>query len=305
MKKIYLLGSLALLMGLVSCHKDDYNYQQSAVTSALNIITELDGSNPIVTQGDYQFDYKFNSTTQLGTISTNSLIIDNTKHDFTTIEQNYKSNGYNLYFVNPQSANGNLSNSTFFITPQYYYPALFVEGMALNENPYNLQPYVIAAQYTLDNKYLVRTFQPNTLFYGKTITSYPGTDGNTVTYEPGAGENEQPMVYQLSLNIKDNKADVVIYNAKFAPPMPGLAEIYLKDLDVDFTGCNVKVTGSNIIPLAPEGEDGELSEYPGFPFNNFELVTQGGDLTKCIISYTVATRFKGYFEGSYVVEMKF
>ena len=305
MKQIYLFGGLALMMGLTACNHDDYNYQASGQSSAINIITNLEDQSTIVSQGTYNFSYKISSDNQVGSVSTSNLIIDNSTYSFETVETPYQNGGYyNLfYFSNPQSSSNNLSDDTFYITPYYYYPKQFMEDTYFN-NPYPLQAYYMIAQYTLDNKYKVKTFQPNTLFYGKTTTSYPGANGMEY-FTPGSGENEKEMVYLLSIDIKTMKANVIIYNAKFAPPSPTLTQVHLKDLDVDFSNEMVRVTGENIIPLVPEGTTGEMTEYTSFPFNNFELKTTNNSLTKCKITYTVATRFNGMFTGSYVAETKF
>lgn len=302
MKKIYLLGIVALAIALPSCNSkdDDYSYTSSNKVTAVNIITSIEDETTVVSEGNYQFQYKFNSSDQVGSVSSSSIVVNNNSYGFETVETSYKSTGYDFYLYHPQSTTNNLTEDVFYITQLFYYPSMFMEPPF--SNPYNIPQYMLIAQYTLDNKYNVKTFQKNTVFLGETVTRYPDGQGGTATFSPGQSSDEKPMVYQLSLDIEKNKADIIIYNAKFAPPSPLLSQVFIQGLDVDFTGGMVRVKGENIVPKVPEG--GELTPYERFMFNSIELMTTNSSLTECEIAYTVASVFKGNFTGSYIVDTK-
>lgn len=159
---------------------------------------------------------------------------------------------------------------------------LFIPG---NSNHYAV------IQYTLNNTWKVRTFWPDVTFRGSTVTSYPGM---TEPYE------NTEMSYRVIMKLKDNlptdKADVIFYNAKFAPPAPEVT-VVLKDLDLKFTDKGYTIAGNNIIPQMYM--DQVLADNPKYKFNAFNL-SVSGDLTGANIEYTVADVFHGSFTGRYI-----
>ncbi len=147
-------------------------------------------------------------------------------------------------------------------------------------------------QYTLNDRWNVRTFWPDATFRGSTVTSYPGmtdaysTDG--ISYR---------VVMQLRDGAISDKADVIFYNAKFAPNAPEIT-VVLKNLDLQFTENGYTVSGVDAIPYMVEA--GALQETPRFKFNRFDMDVTG-DLTTAVIGYQVADVYTGSFTGVSVV----
>lgn len=298
------MGSVSIVMVMTSCQKDgEFHSSYSFGVPTINIVTSLADGTSEASQGGYNFDMVNANGEISGAINTSKLIINGKNVDLRTTEIPVKADYYNYWFENltgTVTGYQNLTNGNFHVTVQYNTPSsLKIEP---SEGLQQLPQTIIVGQYLIGDQYKVATFQQNTFFSGVTVTQYPNGSGGMDTFTPSQGENDKPMVYQLSLDLEKNQADVIIYNAKFAPPSPSLTEVHIKGLNLDFTGGVVKVSGENIIPLVPEGEgeERELQEYDKFPFNNFELITTNDNLTNCAISYTVASVFKGQFNGSYL-----
>lgn len=103
-------------------------------------------------------------------------------------------------------------------------------------------------------------------------------------------------LYAVAIDPNTNKAEVGLYNAKFAEPMPQLT-MYLRGLNVEYTAEGYKIYASEegVVPLV--GND--LIPYPDYIFNNFELVCEGEKLTDINVNFQVAGKFNGRFNGSF------
>lgn len=155
--------------------------------------------------------------------------------------------------------------------------------------PGNSMHYLVM-QYDLGQRKVI-TFWPDMTFRGTTITNY------------GAGEpyNSTEMSYRIVMHISadnaiEDKADVIFYNAKFAPSAPELKAIVLKNLDLKFDATGYKISGTSIIPEALM--DGNLIENNLFPFENFVFICSG-DLTGATASYKVNAKIPNKPEATY------
>lgn len=298
MKQIYtVLASVACIASLTSCLKDGKEeYTRSFPTKPINIITNLeDGSTTVSTGGTYQFDLNYTELT--GTISTSNLIVNNNSWNFSTPSSRFLSYNYsNALFFNPGGYINNntdlpILNSTFLGTPYFYVNTNYAGDYTYVPN----YGYIIAASYMIGDKYLVRTFQEDTFFSGETVTSYP-YQGETVTAKP------EGITYRIHLDLENNKAVFIIYNAKFSgvPAEPVKEVIIVEGLDVEYSKDGIVITGENLVPEI--GEANATTPYPSYIFNSIRFETTDDLLTECKISYKVAGIYNGEFTGKYILE---
>lgn len=290
MKKTLLIGSVALVVAMSSCLKDGgYTNTTQASTEALNIITSTADGTTTVSPTTYNYNFKDDSGTLTGAITTSSFVLNGSAVTLNIPETSYKTEPKYFLFNNPEGT----------VTGFGTYP---INGAVIKLSPFANTPETFGisapfrinlatvAQYAVATDYTIKTFPLNAIFYGETTTYYPSSDGMS-SFKPGTEEGAGPMVYQLLLNIETNTAQVLIHNAKFAPPAPALGTVFLNNLSVEFSSAGVKVSGENVVPSVPEGEG--FTDYPAFTFNKFALETTSADLTQCSINYTVATVFRG------------
>lgn len=289
MKKIYLLGGLALALGLSACSESKSTYTQTYGTTTLNIITDLNDGSTVASKGDYEFNLfiDMGNDTHTGTVSTTNLILNNSSVAFTTVDQTYSTNLYDAYFTNVKAQNQNLTDATFLLTPFFYIPSMFNVDASFT-TPRN----IILAQYTINDAYRVRTFQEKTFFKGTTQTHYQmGPEPENFTTED--------IYYMLTIDIEKNTASISMFNAKFSSSEkePLKKQIDVDGLTVEYGDGVITVKGEDIVPNLVEA--GESTPYPGFIFNNIEFKTTGEDLTGCEINFLVAGMFNGSFSGIY------
>ena len=295
-KKTLIIPALALLLGAAGCKNDD---QPTATTSysipAINLITPLDGETaPYASQGSYKFSYDLYAQTV--TVEGSNLMIDNTAQTFTAGPVRYSGNADEIRYTAPSgtvfpSSPWEVRDFGFLITDRVYRAATQFPGITGSAT----QTPRLVMNYRLDEKYKVATFASETTYKGETTTSYPAGDG-TETFQT------KDITYRVVIDIKEKKADVVLYDAQFAPKAPKLTAIGLKGLDVTYSDGAYTVSGSEIIPLVPEGSGTSTTPYPSFVFNSFSLTTTGADLTAVKADFQVAGRFKGSFAGSCIQE---
>lgn len=310
MKKTFILGSAGLLMfGLASCEKEKEATTSITISlDAYNLVTESasQGGEPFVAKCRYYFGLEMPQNNI--TIGASSLLLPggstssfSTKPlPFTVSTVEVDGTGREKISFAAQSASGSgqsIENLTGMLTqavnfPPFYNDEDYVPGYDWMY-PINSLHYAYV-QYVLGGDRLVRTFWPDATYTGTTVTEYPGMD---------AAFNSNTIQYRIILQEKDNaltgKADVVFYDAQFAPAAPAIKVILIKDLDVNFTNAGYVVSGIDKIPYIVE--DGEWQEIPRFIFNAFEA-TVNGDLTDVQMNFKVAGVYNGIFSGSCVVK---
>ncbi|MCH5222645.1 MAG: hypothetical protein J1E82_01265 [Muribaculaceae bacterium] len=301
----YSTFALISAIGITSCTTDGYQeYKRNFEASPINIITNLETGETTTSKGG-TYGFELNITKFVGTITTDKLIINNNSWNFATEESSFLSVDTNdALFFNPKAnVNGNstlpIKNSIFLGTPYFYFSTNYA-GDYTYRPPYG---YVVAASYEIDDTYLVRTFQEDTFYLGTTITTYPSSDGGTVTAEIKADDNtNNPMVYRIHLDLEKKTAALIIYNGKFsAVPAEPTKEVIIADgLNVEFTKDGVRVYGENIVPEV--GEAGATTPNPRYVFNEIDFTTTNEILTECRLTYKVAGIYTGDFTGKYVLE---
>lgn len=300
-KNLLLVGmALAAVPFLTGCNGEDSFSQTIPVnTTPINIITDLNTGTTNASMGGYLFNLVVTNEGQTGTISAKAEVNKDTPLTFTTEEKSYSTNGYYAHFQNVTSNTVNIKNSDFLLTPFYYRP----ENFKINSTFPDYR-YVVVSSYYIGDSYHIRTFQPETFYYGTTNTSYPYM-GQQQTY------STDDIYYQLSIDTeKFNTATLYIFNAKFSDsPEPRKEMIKLENLSVAYSENGISVTGENITPLVLEGNN--LTPNDSFIFQDIRFDTTKGDLTDCNINFTVNASmsvngmtvsydYLGSFNGSYV-----
>lgn len=299
MKKTLLLSLATGLFIFSACDNKPEKNTMSVKIPTYNLVTSIDSSTePEVVAAIYNYDLDLMEST----VAVSSVL--NSDISFTTKEVPFKA--YYLQsdnvlhevikideFLAGSTNKGESLNSfnceltTLANIPPYI--------MGLPEAFYPTGKYTILS-YNVGSKYNVRTFWSDVTFSGNTNTSYVDQNGDNQSYL------NKDILYRVVMNIKDKKATVILYNAKFAENMPqSISNIVLKDLPLKFSNYGYSIEGENIIPEIYEG--GEATPNTRFVFNKFEL-SCAGNLVSSNIYFEVAGGFKGSFTGDYVKILK-
>ena len=302
MKNKILFGGVMMLF-LTGCNTNDFESIQKFNSNALNIISSVENGATVVTTGTYTYD--LNVGKQEGTVSTSNLIFNNATVSFTTEAMNYASSGPDAVFTNINATTSGVLTlpltGNILTTSRYYLPASFGISSPYNPAYGNTLPLVTVGVYNLGNSYVVKTFQPNTFWVGKTTTTYPFM-GVTETYE--TEDILYGLILKLDKEANDNKADILMYNAKFSnvPQEPIKALIMLKDLPVSFDNGRISISATDVIPEIAEGT--QSTPYPTYVFNTLTFNTTNEELSTATFNYQVAGMYNGTFSGKYVITPK-
>lgn len=302
MKKIALLACGALIMGVTSCNKESEPINTQTITIETYSLVSKSGSAPVVAPTTYKYYSNLTAmTTQISTedLSTGTGVLK-FQTDMIPFIYGYnisidKEKGHPFRFMKAADAGGTP-------TPVTKLRCDLTECTNANnktligslENQLKANPLLVPAnkgysfmQYTL-GEYDVKTFWPDMLYTGSTMTQYPG-DGSPY-------ENEN-ITYRVKMNLSkaDNyTADVFFYNAKFAEKAPAV-NFVLKDLPLKFSLMGFEISAENVDPvMVPEN-----TPNTRFRFDSFKLLsTPGMDGMTC--RYKVAGIYEGEASGMFL-----
>lgn len=293
------------VFAMSSCSKDsesNNSYTSTTPISAYNLYVASDGSGSSSTGlALYDFTMTFPAYT-IQVSADNMAVPGGVSSSFATVPMNLKSSMVTVEETgreiisfssdNASESSTRIRNLKGSLTQAAYFPPeVTVPGYKLLL-PGNTKHYVLM-QYNLNDNWDVRTFWPDVTFKGSTVTTYPGM---------GEAFFNSGISYRVVMQLKDkaitDKADVIFYNAKFAPKAPEIT-VVLKNLDLEFNERGYTIKGHDVIPYMLEA--GELQETPRFKFNSFDLRV-AGDLTSAVIDYRVADIYSGSFTGISVVK---
>lgn len=298
MKKIYLF--LLAGIALTSCSKSDSSYTQSSSYTTTNLVTSIETGESFAQSAYYNFF--FNVGEGISQASVSNLSINNSSYSFTTFDTNYTTyyvtggSGFMTLIKSPEatvtagSHSYPLESSDITISTLNYWN-ISLPGAS---GPVYSTPAVLW-QYNIGNLYNVKTFAADAVYQGNTETSYPNASGGTDTFK------SETMTYRFRIDLEENKADMIIYKARFAESMPiELASIVVEGLDVEWKEGTYAITGTDLIPVIYEGTT--PTPYPNYVFNSVYFEPTNSTLTQGKLTYKVAGRFNGSFEGSYIFE---
>ena len=308
MKKILLVGLLPAMVSVTSCNNnDDWEESFAFPTKTINIVTDLSSGETSASWGSYQVDLTYGPNK--GKISSSDLVVGAGNNSLAMAESEFSPNvNYNLgfaYFKNTSAkvsgvSTFNVTNDVFLTTPLYWFttdacaqytysPVMLNAGNGKT----TVQPAMIA-KFQLGNEYLVRTYQQDTFFDGESKITYT-IQGETET------NITKTIGYRLHIENDLKSAALILYNAKFSnnPNEPDGKIIIVPDLDIEYSGDGIKVTGTEVVPLLIEA--GGTTPYDRYTFNTLEFKTDKEMLTTCTIRYTLMKgAFTGSFEGGYI-----
>lgn len=313
MNKILTAASAAgaAMLVFASCNNDSKgnSYVTTTTIPAYNLFIPINGTDePFVGSASYAFTVTYPEAT-IGVTTNNMAYPGGTTANFSTVPMTIAAKNALvndrqreiIYFGTENASQSGMDVSNFkgMLTQAVFPP------YTSNESKVEIPGYTwmipgqtthyAFMQYRIGGYWYVRTFWPDLTYRGQTVTSYP--------QDPGTPFASTTIAYRVVMKMKDNsitdKADVIFYNAKFAPQAPEIT-VVLKDLDLTFTADGYTVSGTNLVPSVLEA--GALQENPRYKFDNFRAVVNGQQLTGISISYRVAGVYTGSFTGSCVVE---
>lgn len=293
MKKI--LISMFALLSLVatSCNDNKEGWDENTVnvqTSSPAILIPVTGNEEPVFVQDYALRYSqslADGKVSVKSISTLSLP-DGTSFSFespaTTVSGTQLTN-----IIEPlpfTGADGRTVRLRARLTQQYYnYNRSSGRVESLSQFPISL------AVLNIGTNYMLKTIQEVNTFAGKTTTLI--NDANPYT--------TPDIVYELTLDIVNRKASVVLYNAKFAEAMPNIRIMRIRNLTLRADrSSGYVVEGENLVPEVLEGSEWVPNQR--FAFNNFSLTPTNDNLSMASIKYRVANVYTGSCIGSYIVQ---
>lgn len=300
-KKFLLFASVGVLF--TSCLGDDdpEEFFTNMGLKSANLVIPTNG-DPAFAVADVKYDFTLEHTNSTAVVSTDGLALSlQSKLSFESdpvkfVAGNYVEGQTYRFAIDKinSKVNGmydgdyNVTDLNCLLTTAYYSPA----GM----NSQSSAPLgtMLVMNYEIGDKYTVKTFPISAFYSGDTTSEYTDrATGEAKTYTSNSA------LYGVNIDVADATADIVIYNAHFAEPMPMLT-MMLKDLKVEYTSRGYYIKGENIVPLVMM--DGEYLEVPNYAFNNFVVSCVEGDLTTASIEFMVAGMYKGSFTGSYIVK---
>lgn len=307
MKKILVISALASLL-FTSCLKDSVDERTSVYQTVNLVIPADDNEPPTVAQGSYTVKSDMINGTM--TISGTDLNIGGVTTSFTSDVMSFKTytamQGSINVFSNGSGklAQWPVTGINGAISSLFYYPAKPVALPGIDFIGADVFGPMVVLQYKVSDKYEVKTFNRDMIFYGNTDTRYSFRGEVMPTY------STSDIMYRLVFHKDFKKADLVLYNAKFAAEQPfAIAAMVLKDLDVEFTHRGYVVKGKDIEPKVPEADEDNIgyTTYDSYTFKSILIQTTTEDLTGISMDYTVENPmdptgdYRGQFSGSYVL----
>lgn len=294
-KKIFLFASIALMFA--SCENNDGDSQMSLRTEhrvAFHVSPEDKTKSPFfVYNVAMVFNHEYVNSTVTVSCSDLNLGVGESlsfKSEPVKFKDVASMEGFASLFEVPHISvlNNGLYNKDYDIddmsclhTDICYYP----------KSEYSKSPIssLVMMDFEVGEKYELTSF-PLLAFYSGTTQSSYSMGGSSQSFY-----NDAP-VYGVKINPSNSTADIVLYNAKFAEPMPELS-MTLKGLSLVATedGYIISAPADGIIPLVGVDE----VPYPDYVFNKFVLTCQDDDLVEARISFQVAHMFNGEFIGRY------
>lgn len=309
MKKISLFCVAVASLLLSSCVDiDEQKATYSTKIPTLSFVSGV-GETPVISPTVY--GYEFDLVKGNMTLSAEVVVNANNKITFNT-----EANPMKVYYAN---VDGNMheiiessaekaattteqqpvSNlkcelTSLAIQPPYYdglpaptYPLCILNGMQMAK--YTRMSYQVGDNIT------VRTLWYDQTFAGATITNYKDKDGNALSYK------DQGARYRMILDLKTNKATVIIYGAKFAEAMPQINAIVLKDLALSFDNSGFEIKGENIVPQVLEGTT--TTPNPRYTLTEFSFSSRG-DFSHGDCDFKLAGGFECSFSGDCFVKIE-
>ncbi len=274
-------------LALASCSGGDAPAEEYYTLETSALITDTQTTDPSSTS-PINLNCKYNLSERTVTLDVTKLDFNNHEYAFLFPDVKYMQlnygNGSVVTFASSgvQETGGTASSGRMEAKITTVYDISIVTGNYLD---LVRQPLVTL---NVDDRYKVQTFNADAVYPGTTATWYVANN-QRVEY------TDQNVVYMVSMDLKHNKAYVLIQNGKFAEKMPAISLMKLEDLDIEYVHGGYIIKGTNIVPQVAEGNS--FTANPSYTFDTFALRTMSEDLTTVAIDFKVAGRFNGSFSG--------
>ncbi len=299
MKKVLLLSAALGMMLFTACHHSESTSTSKYNFITYNFVTSLaDGTSEIVPS---VYTYDLDLIAQTMTMSTN-FSADNTNLNVLSEQIPFEGFYYNLdgslyeilSFKKLGLSSASNANAVTNLKGEFTLLANYPPEISGLPDVYLPNGRYILMSYDYGNKYNVRTMWTDMTFTGSTTTSFSAM-GATQSY------TTKDAKYRVILNIKEKKATVIIYDAKFAEQMPSITNIVLKDLPLTLNSYGYTISGTNVVPEVYESGTGVPNNK--YTFDEFEFSSEG-NLTQGTCRYKVAGAMNGYFSGTYLTALE-
>lgn len=311
-KNVLALCAATTLLSFTACNSDDAPALENRFSyDVYNLFSPMaPGMASFASESTYQFHLVAEPKMDM-TTNCEDLTFDNSSHSLTIPTVKFEvlqfADGQYITFESSKGSingqNGVVRDFKCVLSELYYK----IPGRIPTVNGVGSYHNAVIAQYKIGNIYEVATFPSDATYRGVTSTSFE-YQGHNQVYKTKAGS------YRVVMNLTTMKADVVLYNVKFAEQSPALV-LVLKDLDINLENNAYSITGANLNPNQVEGN--ALTVNDSFPFESFRLRTVSEDLATVSIEYTVRNKiaedkigngekvyYYGSFTGSYVNDPK-
>lgn len=293
-----IIAAIAIISVLASCDDKNNDGPQSVITqqyTSLCLFSPEDGGKSYI--GDAEYKVAYNQTTGNATLDAN--LSSGFTIDMLTIPSTpYNTSGEGIdQVISFSSKDGNYSAENGSHTVSDFNALATRSFNTASDVPlYGRLDAMSARIYfssIVNGLFSIKSFYADAVYCGQTITNfqYNGAD-NSFTSKEGS--------YRVVINSREMKADVILYNIKFAEQAPSLI-LRLKGLNLTLQNGFYTISGTDIVPEQVEGSGYTPNE--SFPFEKFTLTTSSDMLDAVSIEYQVLNAhanliYKGSFRGS-------
>lgn len=301
-KSLFVLPLLA--MGMASCNLDpdpSSNYITGQF-SCTNLVIPADG-DAYATPADYTMTFYY--TEGQVQLSATDLTFNGIKGNFVSskmnaVTQSYLSEDKNFGFDVTSFSGGSATSGNLSIKNLKGFSSSYLNVVTENEmiKDYPFQAFTpLVISYNVNDDIIVKTFLSDAI--------YNGTTSVRSAMSPDAYVDSNTK-YRVIFSADLQKADVLIYNAKFAEMMPTLPFFLVKGLKVEYNKTGYIISnpeGQSIIPQTLDG--GTWIDNPNREISKFEFINSSDDLTSANCYFTVKVgqadftcEFNGYYTRS-------
>lgn len=293
------LFSASILMSSCNLGNDNEDNYQTGTYTCANLVIPANGES-FATKASYNMTYYFLSGT--AALSTSNLSLGYSTVSFMSSQMPCETRLYNVdgKTKDVTTFSGGMANDNGVVIQNIKGFTSSIVNLVDDNLPLMPGfPFIgripLVVTYTANYDYTVKTFMPDAVYTGTTTIMTQGSEN--------APFNNSGILYRVAFSEDLKKANVFVYNGRFAENMPVTMNFMLKDLEVEYTRNGYIISGKDLIPMIPEGND--YTDYgQAYVFNNFELINSSEDLTVSTVMYTVQigkAKYNGSFTGHYVL----
>lgn len=269
---------------LTACTSSNQGNTMTSQISLINVVNNLTTGETTASLGGYSVKFDWEGAT--AQIQSNSIVLGGQSYPLLTSAGAYKVESGGTTHIT--GLTGMIGSGTAL--PMEFIkctlPLVYTDPADKDQRGQFLKMSFLAG-----GMFEVKTLAGVSTFFGNTTTSYQGVTGEERFSSNNIG-------YAIAIRPSEMKANLLMYNAKFAEAMPMTVNIVLEDLPIQITPSGYSIKSSDVVPKSILSyEVGEA--IPAYTFTNLE-VSSDMDFTNLYINFTVAGKYEGYFSGTCV-----